>query len=78
MNSEHVYAVIAGRYPEYAEWCRERGISPRTGPAFYVTLASLRGRRDVEVVRVGTWPEREDLPEIEEMLAVINRTGARR
>ena len=71
----HMTAVIAGNYRQYYAWCREQGISPRGGGAFYAEPMMLRGRNDVTVVRTGTWYERDDIQEIEAILQVVNRLG---
>jgi hypothetical protein len=46
--------VIAGSYQQYKSWLRENDLIPRD--ARYVSFPEqLRGLKDVEVVRTGTW-----------------------
>lgn len=66
-------AVIAGNYREFTDWCREQGISPRDPGVLYATPESLRGHNDVEVRRTGSWAERDDLADIEDVLRLVNR-----
>jgi hypothetical protein len=64
----NVRAVIAGNYAEYLDWCHEHGINPRGRDVFYATPESLRGRRNLTVVRTGTYAQRDDLAEIGQIL----------
>lgn len=67
-------AVIAGTYSQFLDWCRERGLNPRSRDLIFVLSADwLQGQRDLEVVRTGTWADRRDLDEIEDMLRAVNR-----
>ncbi len=70
---QRVRAVIAGNYHQFVSWCRDQGISPGRHDVLYATPERLRGRNDVEVLRVGTWYERDDLREIEDVLRFVNR-----
>jgi hypothetical protein len=69
-------AVIAGSYDQFLHWCREQAVSPHSPDVLYATPESLRGRSDLEVRRVGTWAERRDLAEIENVLRYVNRQAA--
>jgi hypothetical protein len=70
---KRIRVVVAGNYPEFASWCRERDINPQSHEVVYATPERLRGRNDVEVCRTGTWYERDDLTEIVETLRFVNR-----
>lgn len=69
-------AVIAGSYVQFVVWCREKGLNPRTGPAFYATANTLAGVRNAEIVRIGTWAKRDDLAEVDDALRYVNRRSA--
>jgi hypothetical protein len=69
-------AVLAGTYRQFLDWCREHKVSPDSDLVFDVTSpSSLRGRSNVELVRIGTWYERRDLWEIEEQIAFLAALG---
>jgi hypothetical protein len=67
-----VTVVVAGNWRQFSDWCREAGVSPHSRSVVYATATSLRGRRNVDVIRTGTWEERPDLQEIERDLRFAN------
>lgn len=66
-----ITAVIAGNYTQFVFWCAEHDVSPRSASVLYATAQSLRGRSDMDIVRIGNWYGRDDFPEIRHRLAVL-------
>lgn len=46
--------VLAGNWKQFGEYCQEKKI-PRTAVRYISRAEDLRGLRDVEVVKWGTW-----------------------
>lgn len=65
--------VIAGNHRQGVEWVRSERLNPREA----IIVDSVRDLRGVQldpedVVRVGTWSERRDLPELDQQIAVAS------
>lgn len=54
--------VLAGSYKQYVQWQTE---NPDKDGSYVTSSWQLKGHRGYEVVRFGTWQEREHLDEIE-------------
>jgi hypothetical protein len=66
--------VIAGNYREFPGCCAGQHLSPRDRDLICVSSADrLQGRSDLQVERIGTWRQRRDLDEVEDMLRLVNR-----
>jgi hypothetical protein len=66
--------VIARNYIEFRAWCREHGIRYHSYPSDvrYVSgVHSLLGVSEATFEKIGTYEKREDWPEIEEQMRII-------
>ncbi len=62
--------VIAGNRRQFLRWCETEGIDAYSHNIRYIAEPDqLRGLRNYTVERVGTWFERDDLHEIDQLLA---------
>lgn len=62
--------ILAGSFEQADDYAHQHGLSPRSW-RYVVSARSLMGLRNVTVVRYGTWYERRDISDIENMLAVL-------
>jgi len=59
-------AILAGNYRQYLHWCHVNKCNPRGKDYFYIyDSVSLKGLREFEVVKTGTWYARNDIDAIE-------------
>ena len=71
-NVEMRKSVIAGSYGQYKCFLRENNLTPND--TFYLADPNqLRGLRDIEVIRYGTFYMRSDINDIEERLQLIEK-----
>lgn len=64
MDSVHKIAVLAGSYPQFHNWLRESGTSPKNA-VFALSAERLMGTEFNEIVYVGAWREHPDANRIE-------------
>jgi hypothetical protein len=62
--------ILAGTYWQAREYMRDVGLSPSEA-AYLDHPDQLRGLRNPEVVRVGTWKQRADIARIEQILQTL-------
>jgi hypothetical protein len=63
-----VLFVLAGHYSQAENWVRQH-LDPRRPWTYIHRDTQLAGHRGFPFVRVGSWYERADLDEVEQMLA---------
>jgi hypothetical protein len=66
--------VIAGNPREFAQWCHEKLVSPHSPLVCYVEgVQSLKGLRDPTLVTYGTYYNRKDYGDLENLVRYICR-----
>ena len=69
--------VIAGKYNEFVEWCQEKKVSPHSPLVEYVSEGTggrtLRGLQQPEIIVCGTYRDRKDFQELEEIVRHVSR-----
>ncbi|WP_328545450.1 hypothetical protein [Streptomyces europaeiscabiei] len=70
--------VLAKNLQMFHAWCRETGHSPRDPRVVYASGEHrLRGLRNVEIVRYGSWWDRPDIRPLEEAVAWLEARAAK-
>jgi hypothetical protein len=68
--------VIAGNRSEFDEWCRSNMVSSHSPLIRYVGEGQgdmLRGLRNPNIIPYGSYHERRDFIELEELIRTLNR-----
>lgn len=64
--------VIAGNYREFADWCQANWVSPHSPLVQHVSegqgMQALRGTLNPEVICIGTYRQRKDFFELENIV----------